>query len=105
MLESSLSHLLACNSPLVPSALSLLCSTRPHPLTVAPALPYLVDLLSSDDAERCADALVALTHLCSKPSWLPFVVTPGDAYVCGRVVALLGHPRPWVYEPDSDTQN
>lgn len=97
MLESSLAHLLAFSSPFVASALNSLCRTRPHPLTVQPALPLLVSLLYSDDTEECADALDALTHLCSKPRLVALVFSPGDAiYEC--IIELASHPQQWIHE-------
>ncbi|KAL1495567.1 hypothetical protein AB1Y20_016929 [Prymnesium parvum] len=66
MLEASLGHLLACaETALVAAALGRLCRTAPHPLTLAPALPFLARLLHADDADDAAEALGCFARLSS----------------------------------------
>ncbi|KAL1495568.1 hypothetical protein AB1Y20_016929 [Prymnesium parvum] len=98
MLEASLGHLLACaETALVAAALGRLCRTAPHPLTLAPALPFLARLLHADDADDAAEALGCFARLCAKPRWIPLIFSEAAQLEwVSRVAELLDHPRGWV---------
>ncbi|KAL3905649.1 MAG: hypothetical protein SGPRY_010839 [Prymnesium sp.] len=98
VLESSLPPLLSCaQESLVGEALSRLAATSPHPLTLAPALPFFSRLLHSEEPELSACALTSLFHLFSKPCYIRLVVPPAEAHhTFLRIVRLVDHPEPWV---------
>jgi len=79
--------------------LSNLCRGKPQPAwhMVAPALPVLTQLVSSDDEEVLADACWALSYLCDGSSDKIQAVL--DTGICARIVELMGHQSVKVQTP------
>jgi len=79
--------------------LSNLCRGKPQPAwhMVAPALPVLAQLISSDDEEVLADACWALSYLCDGSSDKIQAVL--DTGICARIVELMGHQSVKVQTP------
>jgi len=79
--------------------LSNLCRGKPQPAwhMVAPALPVLTQLVSSDDEEVLADACWALSYLCDGSNDKIQAVL--DTGICARIVELMGHQSVKVQTP------
>ena len=85
--------------------LSNLCRGKPQPAwhMVAPALPVLAQLISSDDEEVLADACWALSYLCDGSNEedqavleIMFKIMPG---IFTRILELMGHQSVKVQTP------
>jgi hypothetical protein len=72
--------------------LSNMCRGKPPPAwhIVAPALPVLAQLVSSDDEEVRADACSALSYLSNNGS-NDKIQAVLDTGICARIVELMGH--------------